>query len=168
MRTATIEGASLLESGVVAAVVAGLVSLTTLAASGWRARLDRQRQLFADAFEAIVAYREFAYIVRRRQDHSAGERSRISSELSAVQARIASLEARVRVEAPKVGEAYAALVTRAREVAGQQIRSGWDAPPLPPEATGRIEDVDMSSMNVSDDLYLDAVRAHLAWWRLGR
>jgi hypothetical protein len=86
--------------------------------------------------------------------------------LSAVQARIASLEARVRVEAPRVGKAYTALVSHAREVAGQQIRSGWDAPPLPPEATGRIEDVGMSSMNISDAAYLDAARSHLTWWRL--
>ena len=132
MRTVTIEGASLLESGVVAAVVAGLVSLTTLAASGRRARIDRQRQLFADAYEAIVAYREFAYIVRRRQDHSAGERSRISSELSAVQARIASLEARVRVELPELARPTRLLCPmRARWLVSRSGRVGMRPHSLP-------------------------------------
>ena len=53
LATAT-ESASLLQSGVVAAFVAAAVSLTTLGATGRRARLDRQRQLFADAFEAAA------------------------------------------------------------------------------------------------------------------
>src|SRR6266516_2205004 len=72
---------------IVAAIVAAAVSLTTFALTGRRARLDRQRQLFADAFEAVTEYREYPYIVRRRSgDEPAKERTRISSDLSKVQA----------------------------------------------------------------------------------
>src|SRR5438093_11643603 len=86
---------------IVAAVVAAAVSLTTFALAGRRARLDRQRQLFAEAFEAVSEYREYPFIVRRRRkDALAEERARISSELSRVQAKLNSYRARLRVEAP--------------------------------------------------------------------
>ena len=51
---------------IVAAIVAAAVSLTTFALAGRRARLDRQRQLFAEAFEAVMEYREYPFIVLRR------------------------------------------------------------------------------------------------------
>lgn len=163
------DGASLLQSGVVAALVAAVVSITTLLAGGRRARLDRQRQVFADAFEACAAYREFAFIVRRRADDSAEERARITGLLSDVQHRLASLEARVLVEAPRVGVAFSRLVADTRAVAGSLIKSGWDSPPLPADRTGRIEDVDFTPLDAPQAEYLDAVRDHLghgpAWLR---
>jgi hypothetical protein len=95
-------GTSLLQSTVVAAFVAGAVSLSALWVAGRRARQDRQRQLFAAAFEACIAYREFPYIVRRRRgDDAAAERVRISGELSEVQRRLESYNAMIRVEGPK-------------------------------------------------------------------
>ncbi len=90
--------------------------------------------------------REFAFIVRRRADDSAEERARITGPLSDVQPRLASLEARVRVEAPRVGVAYSRLVAATRAVAGSLIRSGWDSRPLPTDRTGRIEDVDFTPL----------------------
>jgi len=158
------EGASLLQSGVVAALVAAIVSLATLATTGRRARQDRQRELFAAAFETSIAYREFAYIVRRRKDDSPEEVRRISGPLSETQTRFRSLEARLRVEAPRVGAAYSKLVAETRAVAGAQIRVGWESPPLSPERTGRIEDVDFSSLAEPEAEYLHAVRDHLAFF----
>jgi hypothetical protein len=64
------------------ALVAAAVSLITLATSGRRPRQDRQRQLFADAFEACIEYREFAYSVRRRTDDSPDEVKRITGAMS--------------------------------------------------------------------------------------
>jgi hypothetical protein len=164
--TAT-EGASLLQSGVVAALVAAIVSLATLATTGRRARQDRQRELFAAAFETSIAYREFAYGVRRRKDDSSEEVARISGPLSETQTRFRSLEALLRVEAPRVGAAYTKLAAETRAVAGEQIRVGWESARLPPERTGRIEDLDFSSLAEQEAEYLNAVRDHLAffpWW----
>jgi hypothetical protein len=158
---------SLLASGIVAALVAAVVSLITLATTGRRARQDRQRQLFADAFEACIAYREFAYIVRRRRDDSTDEVARISGAMSELQTRLRSIEARVRVESPRVGDAYSKLVAETREVAGIQVRSGWESPPVPPDRTGRIEGVDFASLAAPEAEFLDAARDHLAlipWW----
>jgi hypothetical protein len=158
---------SVLASGVVAALVAAVVSLITLAASGRRARQDRQRQLFADAFETCIEYREFAYIVRRRRDDSVDEVTRITGAMSEVQTRLRSLEARLQVEAPRVGAAYSKLVAETRDVAGSQIRAGWESDHVPPDRTGRIEDVDFAPLASTESEFLDAARDHLAvlaWW----
>lgn len=87
---------------IVAAVVSGVVALVTVAWNARRDRKDRHRQLFADAFAACQAYREFAYMIRRRRsdDQAADDRSRLTSELSGVQRRLNEHRARFRVEAP--------------------------------------------------------------------
>jgi predicted negative regulator of RcsB-dependent stress response len=152
---------TVLASGVTAAVVAGVVSLITMGVTGHRARQDRQRQVFADAFAACVEYREFAYRVRRRRNDAADEVARISDAMSEVQARLSSLEARVRVEDRAVGEAYSELVRQTREIAGAQIRSGWESPPIPPSKTGRIDDVTFEPLAPVENSYLAKVREHL-------
>src|SRR5687768_3270196 len=92
---------------VVAALVAALVGIITLAVNGRRARNDRQRQLFASAFGDIAAYCEFPYIVRRRRhDAPEEERVRISTELSEIQRRLNHNRAVLQVEAPRVARAY--------------------------------------------------------------
>lgn len=155
------QGASLWQSAVVAALVAAAVSLTTLWATGRRARLDRQRRLFGEAFETCVAYREFAYIVRRRRpDDGPGERVRISGEMSEVQRRLASLEAVLRVEAPRVARSYSELVAATRRVAGPQISQGWDEMPTEDQAA-HITTVDFRELRPYEDRYLTAVRMHL-------
>ncbi len=155
-------GVSLLQSGVVAALVAAAVSLATVWATERRARQDRQRQLFADAFETCVSYGEFAYIVRRRANDSVEERIRISDALSEVQRRLRALEARLRVEAPRVAVRYTQLVAATRRVAGTQIKTGWQASPIAHDETGNIKDVDFSPLADDQDAYLNAVRDHLS------
>jgi hypothetical protein len=162
MIAAASSGVSLLQSAVVAALVAAAVSLTTLWVTERRTRQDRQRQLFAEAFEACIAYREFAYIVRRRANDSAEERVRISGALSGVQQRLRAAEARLRVEAPRVAVLYSLLIASTRRVAGVQIKRGWEMAPLALEETGNIIDVDFSSLAGDEDAYLRAVRDHLS------
>lgn len=152
---------SLLQSGVIAAIVAGAVSAATFWATGRRARLDRQRQLFADAFEGCIAYREFAYIVRRRISDSREERARISKELSDVQIRIRALSARLRVEAPKVSTEYEKLVAETRTVAGNYIKDAWEQDPLDPSETGNIVGIDYSGLKPIEHAYLKSVEDHL-------
>lgn len=124
------EGVSLLGSTVIAAAIAAIVSLVTLAWNARRDRQDRQREIFAHAFEACILYREFPFIVRRRNaEDLAAERARITSDLSRLQARLDSGEAILRVEAPRVGAVYADLVRETRRVAGPYISKAWDEPP---------------------------------------
>jgi hypothetical protein len=159
------QGASLLQSSVVAAVVAGAVSLTALVSTSRRDRLDRQRKLFAEAFEACIAYREYAYVVRRRDvAQPSSERARISTELSQVQMRLQSYCALLRVEAPRVGEAYGELISETKRIAGRAISAGWDAPAPVSDDDVRVRDVDLSELDAWDDRYLVEVVHHLALW----
>jgi hypothetical protein len=149
---------------IVAAIVAAAVSLTTFALTGRRARLDRQRQLFADAFEALTEYREYPYIVRRRSaDVPAKERTRISSDLSKVQARLNALQARLLVEAPYVGECYAEVVKTTKHVAGAMIKAAWDNDPVADDAKMHAPPYDFSDLEQPDGQYLRAVGDHLGW-----
>lgn len=155
---------SIAAPAIVAAVVAAAVSLTTFALAGRRARLDRQRQLFAEAFEAVTEYREYPFIVRRRrEDALAEERARISSELSKVQAKLNSYRARLRVEAPRVGARYAELVDTTRRVAGAMIRDAWNAEPVEADAQMHAPALDFTELDACDNRFLEAVSDHLGW-----
>jgi hypothetical protein len=155
------EGVSLLGSAVVAAAIAAVVSLVTLAWNARRDRQDRQRRVFADAFEACILSREFPFIVRRRNaDDLAAERARITLDLSRLQARLDSGKAILRVEAPRVGAAYAELVRETRRIAGAYISKAWDEPPLAADANVHIEGMDYTDLEQFDDAYLGEVSDH--------
>jgi hypothetical protein len=156
-----VDVALLLQSGVVAAVVAAVVSIGTTLVAGRRARLDRQRQVFATAFEAISSYKEFPYLVRRRNGNDPGERERITGELTAVQRQLNNSAAVLQVEAPAVAEKYELLVRELRAIVGGEIRRSWELPAIPAEESQSIEDIDLSSLAPHEKSYLEAVRKHL-------
>ena len=155
---------SLLAPAIVAAIVAAAVSLTTFAIAGRRARLDRQRQVFADAFEAVMDYREYPFIVRRRDPTDpAKERQRLSGELSGVQARMNAFKARLLVEDPRIGQLYANLVSETRRHAGTHIKSAWDDEPVTADEEMHAPKHDFSALVAPDTAYLRAVAEHLSW-----
>jgi hypothetical protein len=149
---------------IVAAIVAAAVSLTTFALAGRRARLDRQRQVFAEAFEAVMDYREYPFIVlRRSKDEPANERARISGDLSTVQAKLNGFKARLRVEAPYVGERYAELVAATRRFAGPMITQAWTMEPVEDDTQMHNPGWDFGELDAYDYAYLRAVADHLGW-----
>jgi hypothetical protein len=155
---------SLLAPAIVAAIVAGAVSVMTFMLAGRRARLDRQRQVFADAFEAVMEYREYPFIVRRRNpDEAAEERRRISGDLSRVQARMNAFKARLLVEDPYIGRCYTELVKKTRQVAGAMIKAAWDSDPVAADAEVHAPPYDFSALDQYDDRFLQAVARHLGW-----
>jgi len=153
---------------VVAAFVAAIVGIVSLAVNGRRARNDRQRQLLADAFGDAAAYCEFPYIVRRRRhDAPEEERVRISTELSEVQRRLNHNRAVLRVEAPRVARAYCALVDATRAISGAAIHDGWNLEPATSDREIHVIDVDLAALRPHEDRYLLAAADHLAltpWW----
>jgi hypothetical protein len=149
---------------IVISVVALGVSVATFFLAGRRARLDRQRQVFADAFEVVMEYREYPFIVRRRSpDDRAGERRRISGDLSQVQAKLNAFKARLRVEAPFVGDRYAELVASTRRAAGALIIEAWNSEPVGEDENINSPGWDLSELDAHDDAYLRAVADHLGW-----
>jgi hypothetical protein len=150
------------ESALVAAAVAAAVSLATLWWNSRQARLDRQRELLAEAFAAIANYREFAFIVRRR-DPTGTDRSAIHRDLSKIQAALHNHMALLRVEAPAVAESYSTLVHQTRQIAGAEISKAWDLPPAQDDQDMHVRDVDLAPLTPYETAYLNAVQRHLSF-----
>lgn len=149
---------------IIISILALAVSLATFFLTGRRARLDRQRQVFADAFETVMEYREYPYIVRRRSsEEPAAERRRISGEVSRVQAKLNAHRARLLVEDRYVGERYSELVAKTRQVAGAMIKAAWDNAPVAEDADMHAPPYDFSELDAFDDAYLRVVADHLSW-----
>lgn len=168
MNLLAVDANTVLTSAVVAAVVSGAITLVTFALGGRRERKDRQRQVFADAFAAIAAYREFPFMVRRRNpDDDGAERVRLSSALSEVQQKLVQYRATLRVEAPRVARPYDALVAETRKVAGGYISDAWHRDAAKNDDEVSVRDVDLSALDPLDNSYLRTVSDHLSpcpWW----
>lgn len=150
-------------SAVIAALVSGGVAITTFLLAAWRQRVDRQRQLFGDAFAAYAEYREFPFIVwRRNPEEPTAERVRISGRLSDVQARLTEYSARLRVEAPRVAKAWSNLIVETRQIAGGAIRDAWDQPPAAADHEMHAPHIDMARLQPAEDIYLWAVADRLS------
>lgn len=145
---------------IVAAGVSATISLVVLWWNSRQARLDRHRELFGQAYAAVAAYREFAYIVRRR-DGTAETRTAINRDLSDVQAELHRHEALLQIEAPKVAEHYSELVRQARRIAGAAIHEGWDAEPARNDAQMHLGSIDLSPLHPYEDQFLRAAQRHL-------
>ena len=103
---------------VVVAAVSGAIALISLWVNGIRQERARRQRLYADALAALVAYREFAYVIRRRrapmpghEEIAGAERVRISEALREVQRDVEDHRAWTTTEpATNVATAYEALV----------------------------------------------------------
>lgn len=104
----------------VAALIAAAASLFTLWVAGIRADRSRRRELYAKALEAALAYREFPYVIRRRNHEDLpAERVRISEALRAIQRDLALYESVLRVERHRrVYVEYKNLIAKTRQIAG--------------------------------------------------
>jgi hypothetical protein len=151
-----------LTPAIIAALVAFLGTLATIAYNGLRARRDRQREMFARAFAAVADYWEFPYVVRRRRpDQPEAERVRISEALRDVQSQLSFYQAWIAIEAPKVASAYEDLVSATRRIMGGQIHEGWNEPPARSDAEMNISGIRRNGLQDKADAYLAAVRDHL-------
>ena len=149
---------------IVISIVALGVSLATFFMAGRRARLDRQRQVFADALDAVMTYREYPFIVfRRNADDAAKERQRISADLSELQAKLNGLKGRLRVEDAFVGKKYGELVAATKRIAGPMITEAWNRDPAPADKEVHNPGWDFSPLDSYDNAYLRAVADHLGW-----
>lgn len=159
---------------VVAAAVSGIVALLTFWAAGVRQERSRRQQLYADAFAALVSYREFPYVVRRRRapamdsdEIAAEERVRISEALREVQKDLAFATAWIELEGPtNLAAKFDELLNETRRLAGGYLRDAWNNAPVADDAGMNIGDVDYSSLGAYETAYLDAVRDALAFRRV--
>jgi hypothetical protein len=140
------------------------VSLATFFLAGRRTRLDRQRQVFADALDTVMRYREYPFIVyRRNADEPAKERQRISAELSELQAKLNGFKGRLRVEDPFVGAECVKLIDATRRIAGPMIAEAWNREPASLDTAVHNPGWEFSELTTYDEAYLRAVADHLGW-----
>lgn len=147
---------------IVIAIVSLAVSIWTFFLTGRRSRTDRQRQVFADAMDAVMTYREYPFIVyRRNAEDLAAERQRISADLSELQAKLNGFRGRLKVEDPYVGERFSELLGATRRIAGPMITDAWNGAPASADESVHNPGFDLSALDAYDELYLQAVADHL-------
>ncbi len=156
----------------VAAGVSALITVIGLWIAGQRQARERRRELYAKALAACMSYREFPYVVRRRQvalngheEIPGGERTRISESLRIVQEELSHYMVWLDIEhAEDVADAYRALVAQTRVVAGGYIHSAWDVSGLNNDAgMNQSQPLDYSTLKPYENEYLAAVRRALSW-----
>ncbi len=158
-------------AALIGAATATLVNLLGILAIGVRQDRQRRRELYANALEATLAYREFAYAIpRRRHDARPEERVRISEAMREVQRDLARAESLMKIERAKdVSAAYSRLVSETRRVAGGYIRAAWESDPIVDDSGMNVPGgLDFSSMDEHEQAYLTAVARDLAWYRFWR
>lgn len=149
-----------------------LIAALAIWVNGYRGDRARRRELYAEAWEVVVEYKEFAFAVRRRDaDHPASERVRITTAMGAVQARLAKSEALVSNERSEdVASKYTELVAQTRKVAGGIVRDSWNSPPIRSDSEIHAPEIQkqLSDLASPEKEFHGAVRDDLAWWRVVR
>lgn len=161
----------LLASTVLAAFLTGLINIVLARRKSREEERSRIRTIFAEAFAAYASYREYPYVVRRRNpEQPAAERVRISEQIRQTQERLNYYVAWTRAESAGVGQAYGELIRHARTTAGAAMRQAWNTPPITEDAAMNIApgDIDLASLKTSEEAYTASVSAHLnkltPWW----
>jgi hypothetical protein len=164
--------AAVLSGAVVAAVVSGWITTALARRSTRLEERARVRATLAEAYQAYSDYKEFPYAIRRRRtDHDAEERLRLSEEIRRVQSRLSYYRAWTLAESPATGAAYNGLVTQLRRVAGASMHDAWIEPGLDNDAGMNIgpDRVDLSELATAEQQFLDVAKAHVEalttpWW----
>ena len=148
-------------------VIPFVLYLLQNAYQNYRARLDRRRQLYAEAFSACMEYKEFVYVIYRRgKSDPEAERLRISEALRDVQKRMAYHQAWLETESGAVAQAYDKLVKRLREIAGSEMKTAWRTPAITEDKQMIIENhIDWKDLATHEHHYIQVVSRELTpWW----
>ncbi len=154
-----------------AALVAGIVAVTLAVLRGLAllmvAGQDRRRKLYAEAYEAAMAWGEMVHRVRRRGEGDEAERKLID-KFHDLQLKLSYYEGWTATEGKALGRSYCRFVEEAKEKASPLIAQARTKPGHPfGEPT---EDGDQLDLTEERDRFLRDVRAQLSlWWfpRLG-
>lgn len=156
-------------AAVIAAFITGVFNLYLAYRRNRDEERARKRELFAQAYATYTEYKEYPYVIRRRNyEKPAEERIRISEQIRKTQERLSFFVAWTRVESAPVGIAYAALVSQARRSAGTAMKSAWEEPAVTKDSEMSISRslVDLPNHEAHQAEYFEAVENHLK--RFGR
>lgn len=145
------------------AVVAAVVNIALTRRKSLEDERTRMRNTCAEAFEAVAAYKEFPYAIRRRRhDTPEAERVRLSEELRHIQARLSYYTAWMRSEDAKLAAAFDDLVANLRRIAGRACHDAWLAPPASADSDMNFPAgvIDLCGLAQYEDAYIAAVKIH--------
>lgn len=154
----------LLTGAVIAALIGAVVNTFLARRKSLEEERARVRGVFAEAFQAVAAYKEFPYAIRRRRDdEQAGERVRLAQAMAEVQAKLFYYQAWTNAESAEVGDRYDDLVRELRRVAGEACHDAWLAPAAASDADMNIPPtvVDLSGLRPLEDAFVAAGQQHL-------
>lgn len=153
-----------LTGAVIAAVVGAVVNVALARRKAIEEERARVRTTFAEAFQAVAAYKEFPYAIRRRRhDEPEAERVRLSEALREVQAKLSYYLMWTKAESDDVGQAYETLVTELRKIAGKACHDAWLAPPAHNDKDMNFQPgvVDLSGLKPYEEAFTSASTQHL-------
>lgn len=154
----------LLSGAVISAAVAAMVNVVLTRRKSLEEERNRVRATCAEAFQAVAAYKEFPYAIRRRRkDKSEEERARLSDELRHIQAGLSYFTAWMRGEDTALSAAFDELVRNLRSVAGRACHDAWLADPTNSDVAMNVDPdvIDLSELTEYEDAYIAAMKNHL-------
>lgn len=149
-------------AGAVALAVAFLSPAFTAAAE----RRLRKREALAKAVGALAAYREYPYVIRRRdEDDQAAERRRISTEIMQVQRELTEASIWIGAEAPILYGEYVAAVKDHRRIAGALMNEAWRTPASTDDADMNIADFHekLAPLRAHDAVLVELIRNEVSF-----
>lgn len=154
----------LLTSAVLAALLTGSINILLARRKSREEDRSRMRTVFAEAFAAYAEYKEYPYVIRRRNSEKPGEeRVRISEQIRQTQERLNYYLAWTRAESNNVGAEYAALIEQLRASAGAAMKEAWQQPAVADDAAMIItsSQVNLKELIAYENAYTAAVENHL-------
>jgi hypothetical protein len=152
----------------VPALIAGTVAIAVaLLSPAFTAAADRRlrkRDVLAKAVGALAAYREYPYVIRRRDGNEpAAERKRITGEIMSVQRELTEAMIWIGAEAPALYGEYVAAVEAHRRIAGALMNEAWRTAPAPDDASMNISDLHakLQPLRAHDAKLADLIRAEV-------
>jgi hypothetical protein len=156
--------AAIFSGAVLAALLTAALNIAFARRKSLEEERARLRTTFAEAFEAVVRYKEMPYAIRRRRDDEPGaERVRLSEEMRQIQAKLSYYSMWTAGESAAVGDAYATLVGQLRRVAGKACHDAWTAESTSADAQMNIglDVIDLRELSEFETAYVGAAQQHL-------
>lgn len=143
-----------------AAFLAGVVALAVAAWNQYQSRRDRRRDLYSEAYKAVVSWAEMYYRVCRRDPQKPYEVVAMFHEL---QESIDYHEGWIGIESAPLARAYRRFVTDVKRKCEPAIRAAWAAEPCDPkEGFTPPDGGEAIDISVEKEGFLGDVNDHLS------
>lgn len=150
---------AIISASFLAAIVSALVTMLIARKKSLEEERARVRTIYAEAYQAVAAYKELPYAIRRRgRAQPEAERLRLSEDARKIQERLSYYRAWTQAESEHVGQVYAELVNQLRVTAGGACQQAWEDDPVSSDAEMNIGtgEVNLAAITPYEDSYITA------------